>query len=119
MTGCYKKAHYGAHWLVGVCNCYCVIAHIREVGPGLGVAPAYRLIVNVGEKPLGFSAANLLGPGGSMFGSCFRCRIPVVSRSIVKAAVAAGPMWKVGKGLIEESQVVLNSSGLNSRTSIS
>src|SRR5205809_7381161 len=107
MTGCYKEAHYGAHWLVGVCNCYCVIAHIREVGPGLGVAPAYRLVVNVGEQSLSLAHADLFGSSGAMLGSGFRCRVPVLSGGIVKAAVASGPMRKVGKGLIEESQIVL------------
>jgi len=107
MTRCYEEAHDGAHGFVGVCNCYCVIAHIREVGPRLGVAPAYRPTVNVSEKSLGFAASNLLGSGGAMLGSGFRCRVPVVSRSIVKTAIASGPMRKVGKGLIEESQIVL------------
>jgi len=107
MTGCYKEAHYGAHGLVGVCYCYVVIAHVRVAGSGLGVAPAYRLTVNVSQKSLGFGAANLLGSGGAMLGSGFRCRVPIVSWSIVKAAVASGPVGKVGKGLIEESQIVL------------
>src|SRR2546422_7271718 len=107
MLGRYQEAHYGAHWLSGVRYCYVVIAHVREVGSGLGVAPAYRLIVNVSEEPVGFAATDLLGSGGSMLGSRFRGRVPVLSGSIVKATVAAGPMWKVGKGLIEESQIVL------------
>src|SRR5207249_6706652 len=107
MTGCYEEAHYGTHRLVGVCYCHCVIAHVGKVDPRLGVAPAHRITVNVGEKSLGFAASNLLGSGGAMLGSGFRRRVPVVSRSIVKAAVASGPMRKVGKGLIEESQIVL------------
>src|SRR3989454_12831045 len=107
MTGCYEEAHDGAHGFVGVRNCYCVIAHIREVGPRLGVAPAYRRTVNVSEKSLGFAASDLLGSRGSMLGSGFRCRVPVASGGIVKAAVASGPVGKVGKGLIEESQIVL------------
>ena len=106
MLGGYQKAHYRAHWLDGVGYCHVVIAHVREAGSRLGVAPAYRLIVNVSEKSLGFAAANLLGSGGTMLGSSLRCRVPVVSGSIVKAAVASGPMRKVGKGQIEESQIV-------------
>src|SRR3989442_15835596 len=107
MTWCYKEAHYGAQWLVGVCYCYCVVAHVGKVGPRLGVAPADRRTVNVSEEPLGFAAADLLGSGGAMLGSGFRCRVPVVSGCFVEAAVAAGPMRKVGKGPIEESQIVL------------
>ena len=83
------------------------MAHVREVGSGLSVAPADRCTVNVSEKSLGFAAADLLGSGGAMVGPGFRRRVPVVSRSIVKTAVAAGPVGKVGKGLIEESQIVL------------
>src|SRR5438552_3652571 len=106
-SGVTRKAHYGAHWLVGVCYCYCVVAHVRKVGPRLGVAPAYRRTVNVGEEPLGFAPTDLLGSGCSMLGSGFCCRVPVLSRSIVKAAVASCPVRKVGEGLIEESQIVL------------
>src|SRR2546425_8474946 len=100
MTWCYKEAHYGAHWLVGVRYRYCVVAHVGKVGPRLGVAPAYRRTVNVSEEPLGFATTDLLGSGGAMMGSGFRRRVPVVSGSIIKAAVAPGPVGKVGKGLI-------------------
>src|SRR2546425_10399432 len=107
VTGCYEEAHNGAHSLVGVCHCYCVMAHVGKVGPRLGVAPAHRITINVSKKALSFAGADLFGSGGSMLGSGFRCRVPVVSGGIVKAAVASGPVGKVGKGLIEESQIVL------------
>src|SRR5437879_8352388 len=107
MTGCNEEAHYGAHWLAGVCYCYCVVAHVGKVSSRLGVAPAYRLIVNVSEEPLGFAATDLLGSGGAMLGSDFRCRVPVLSGGIVKAAIAARPMRKVGKRLIKQLKIVL------------
>src|SRR2546427_8894227 len=107
MTWCYKEAHYGAHWLVGVCYCYCVVAHVGKVGPRLGVAPADRRTVNVSEEPLGFAATDLLGSGGAMLGSGFRCRVLAVSGCCVEARVASGPVGLVGRGLTEESQIVL------------
>ena len=96
----------GYHWLDGVGYCHVVIAHVREAGSRLGVAPAYRLIVDIGEEALGSAVAYPLGPCGSMLGPSLGRRIPIVSRSIVEAAVAACPVGEIGEGLVEELQIV-------------
>src|SRR5437763_8362176 len=101
MLGRDQKTHYGSDGLVGICYGYLVGAHVCEVGSGLSVAPAYRLIVNIGKEALGSTVAYQLGPCGSMLGTSLGRRIPIVSRSIVEAAGAACPAEKIGEGLVE------------------
>src|SRR5207249_7956375 len=97
---------YGSDGIVGICYGYSVGAHVCEVGSGLSVAPADRLIVDIGEEALGSAVAYQLGSCDSMLGTSLGRRIPIVSRSIVEAAVAACPVGKIGEGLVEELQIV-------------
>src|SRR5436309_15895987 len=106
MLGRDQETHYGSNGLLRICYGNLVRAHVCEVGSGLSVAPAYRLIVDIGEEALGSAVAYPLGPCGSMLGPGLCCRVPVVSWSIVEAAVAACPVGKIGEGLIEELQIV-------------
>src|SRR5207247_226707 len=106
MIGRDQETHYGSDGLVRICYRNSVGAHVCEVGSGLSVAPAYRFIVNIGQEALGSAVAYQLGPCGSMLGPSLSCRIPIVSRSIVEAAVAACPVGEIGEGLVEELQIV-------------
>src|SRR5207249_12046349 len=47
-----------------------------------------------------------LGPCASMLRPSLCHRVPVVSRSVVEAAVAACPVGKIGEGPVEELQIV-------------
>src|SRR5213596_2796964 len=106
MLGRDQETHYGSDGLGRICYGNLVRAHVCEVGSGLSVAPAYRLIVDIGEEALGAAVACPLGPCGSMLGASLGCRIPIISRSIVEAAVATCPVREVGEGLVEELQIV-------------
>src|SRR5207247_9849030 len=106
MLGRDQETHDGSDGHVGICYGDPVGAHVCEIGSGLGVAPAYRLIVNVGEEALGSAVGYPLGPCGSMLRAGFGRRVPVVSWSIVEAAVAACPVGDIGEGVVEELQIV-------------
>src|SRR5207247_846139 len=105
MIGRDQETHYGSDGLVRICYRNSVGAHVCEVGSGLSVAPAYRFIVNIGQEALGSAVAYQLGPCGSMLGPSLCRRVPVVSWSIVEAAVAACPVGEIGEGLVEELQI--------------
>src|SRR5207249_9043797 len=106
MLGRDQETHYGSDGLVRICYRNSVGAHVFEVGSGLSVTPAYRLIVDIGEEALGSAVAYQLGPCGSVLGTSLGCRIPIVSRSIVEAAVTACPVGEIGEGFVEELQIV-------------
>src|SRR5207247_9400544 len=101
MLGRDQETHYGSDGLVGVRYGDPVGAHVFEVGSGLSVTPAYRLIVDIGEEALGSAVAYQLGPCGSVLGTSLGCRIPIVSRSIVAAAVTPCPVGDLEGGFVE------------------
>src|SRR5207247_8677485 len=106
MLGRDQETHYGSDGLGRICYGNLVRAHVCEVGSGLSAAPSYRLIVDIGEEALRSAFVYPLGPCGSMLGPSLGCRIPIVSRSIVEAAVTACPVGEIGEGLVEELQIV-------------
>src|SRR5213596_766147 len=106
MLGRDQESHYGSDGIVRICYRNSVGAHVCEVGSGLSVAPAYRFIVNIGEEALGSAVAYPLGPCGAMLRSGLCRRVPVVSQTVVEAAVAACPVGEIGEGLVEELQIV-------------
>jgi hypothetical protein len=61
---------------------------------------------------MGFACSDSFGPSCTMRGPCFCGGIPFIARGIVESAVATGPFWKIGEGvLVEEAEVLVNQFG--------